>query len=230
MKRRMSAQERKLAIVKTALPLFARGGFAQTTTKELAKAAGVSEPLLYKHFPSKEALYAAIHDYTCGETDPLVRKLTELNPSTTTLVRLVYCLMRAMVLARPVGTTDFDTRFRLMLQSILEDGAYARLVFRNRFAAFCSLIESSLEAAISSGDVLRSSVSSANAVRFTHHVGAWMAMTHLPAKPVLDYKTRREELVHQATRFALRGMGMTDPALGAHYDGKAPELQFPEEW
>ena len=42
----MTAKDRKLAIVKAALPLFARQGFAETTTRELAKAAGVSEPLL----------------------------------------------------------------------------------------------------------------------------------------------------------------------------------------
>jgi len=42
----MTAKDRKLAIVKAALPLFARKGFAETTTKELARAAKVSEPLL----------------------------------------------------------------------------------------------------------------------------------------------------------------------------------------
>ncbi|PYM09743.1 MAG: hypothetical protein DME18_17505 [Verrucomicrobia bacterium] len=52
---RLSAEERREAIVKAALPLFARKGFANTTTRELADAAGVSEALIYKHFPSKES-------------------------------------------------------------------------------------------------------------------------------------------------------------------------------
>src|SRR5207253_2685910 len=88
----MSADDRKQAIVEAALPLFARKGFAETTTKELAQAAGVSEPLLYKHFPSKEALYAQIQNFTCKGIDPVVQKLTRLEPSTSTLVHLVYYL------------------------------------------------------------------------------------------------------------------------------------------
>jgi len=73
----MTAKDRKLAIVKAALPLFARKGFAETTTKELARAAGVSEPLLYKHFPSKEALYTEIQNYSCQATDTIAQRLAD---------------------------------------------------------------------------------------------------------------------------------------------------------
>ena len=44
---RLSGEQRRTAIVKAALPLFARKGFANTTTRELAEAAGVSEALNY---------------------------------------------------------------------------------------------------------------------------------------------------------------------------------------
>ena len=124
----MNAEERKQAIVEAALPLFARKGFAETTTKELAQAAGVSEPLLYKHFPSKEALYAEIQNFTCKGIDPVVQKLTDLEPSTSTLVHLVYYLLRALVLGRPAGAISWETRHRLMLKSFLEDGAFARVL------------------------------------------------------------------------------------------------------
>src|SRR5580765_8574144 len=103
MKQRMSAEDRKLAIVQAALPLFARKGFAETTTKDLARAAKVSEPLLYKHFPSKEALYLEIQNFSCKAIDPVVRKLTDLEPSTSTLVHLVYYLLRALILGQPSG-------------------------------------------------------------------------------------------------------------------------------
>src|SRR5689334_382593 len=123
---RMTAQDRKLAIVKAALPLFARQGFAETTTKDLARAAGISEPLLYKHFPSKEALYLEIQSYSSKGLDPAAQKLNELEPSASTLVHLVYYLLRALILGRPTGSIDWDTRHRLMLKSFLEDGSYAR--------------------------------------------------------------------------------------------------------
>jgi AcrR family transcriptional regulator len=227
-RKRMTAKDRKLAIVKAALPLFARKGFAKTTTKELASAAGVSEPLLYKHFPSKEALYLEIQDFNCRVFEPMVRKLTELEPSTSTLVHLVYYLMRALVLGVPTGTLEWDTRHRLMINSFLEDGNYARLIYKNRFDHFGARIEDCLAAAISSGDAVKTRITEGNRARFAHHVGAWLALVHLTPKPAMDYKVSREELLHQAVWFVLRGMGMTDKAIATHYNPKALALSFGE--
>ncbi len=58
--RRPSSQERQAGLIAAAASLFAAKGFNGTTTKEIAKAAGVSEALVFKHFPTKRALYAAI--------------------------------------------------------------------------------------------------------------------------------------------------------------------------
>ena len=226
--RRMTSKDRKRAIVKAALPLFARQGFAETTTRELARAAGVSEPLLYKHFPSKEALYTEIQNFSCTATDSVVQRLADLKPSASTLVHLVYFLMRALVVGRPVGTIEWDTRHRLMLKSLLEDGSFARLAYQNRFACFCSQIEACLTAATAAGDVVPSPVSKGNRALFAHHVGAWLAMAHLPRRRAMDYKSSREELMDQAVWFALRGMGMTDKAIATYYNPKALALSFAE--
>ena len=42
--------------------MFARKGFHGTGTAELAARAGCSEPTLYKYFPSKQAVFAAVLD------------------------------------------------------------------------------------------------------------------------------------------------------------------------
>ena len=57
---RVSSQERQASLIASAAALFAAKGFNGTTTKEIAKAAGVSEALVFKYFPTKRALYAAI--------------------------------------------------------------------------------------------------------------------------------------------------------------------------
>ncbi len=57
---RLPAQERRRQIIDTAVQLFSRKGFSGTTTREVAKAAGVSEATLFKHFSTKEDLYVAI--------------------------------------------------------------------------------------------------------------------------------------------------------------------------
>ncbi|HEY6085723.1 MAG TPA: TetR/AcrR family transcriptional regulator [Nitrospira sp.] len=58
--KRPSSQERQAGLISAAASLFAARGFNGTTTREIAKAAGVSEALVFKHFPTKRALYAAI--------------------------------------------------------------------------------------------------------------------------------------------------------------------------
>jgi AcrR family transcriptional regulator len=227
-KARMSAKDRKQAIVMAALPLFARQGYAETTTKELAKAAGVSEPLLYKHFPSKEALYLEIRNFCCHGNDAVSLKVTELlsevQSSTSTLVYLVYFLVRLQVLGKPGGAITLDTWQRLMLKSLLEDGAFARLMYQDRFEDFCARIEACLDAAVASGEAVKSPLSTGNRALFGHYLAAWLASVHLPPKPAINCQTTREELVYQAVWFILRGMGVTDTAISTYYNPKALAL------
>jgi AcrR family transcriptional regulator len=57
---RLTHDERRAAILDAAVKLFSEKGFRGTTTRELAAAVGVSEPVLYQHFAAKSDLYKAI--------------------------------------------------------------------------------------------------------------------------------------------------------------------------
>ena len=59
---RLPAAERRQALVDTALWMFAEGSYRGTTTADIAHEAGVSEPILYRHFASKRELYLACID------------------------------------------------------------------------------------------------------------------------------------------------------------------------
>lgn len=59
---RMTADDRRAQIVAAARRLFAESGFDATTTREIATAAGISDALIYRHFPDKKALLRAIVD------------------------------------------------------------------------------------------------------------------------------------------------------------------------
>jgi AcrR family transcriptional regulator len=59
--RRLSAEEREKQIVEKAIQHFTRHGFAGST-RELARELGVTQPLLYRYFPSKEALIDRVYD------------------------------------------------------------------------------------------------------------------------------------------------------------------------
>jgi TetR/AcrR family transcriptional regulator len=77
---RLPAEDRRRQLLDTALDFFARKGFEGTTTKEIAAAAGVTEAIIFRHFPSKQALYSAVFNYhqESGEFTDTLAKLKVL--------------------------------------------------------------------------------------------------------------------------------------------------------
>lgn len=61
--RKLPAARRRRQIIQVAMRLFSAKGFEGTTTREIARAAGVSEAIIFRHFVTKEDLYAAIIDF-----------------------------------------------------------------------------------------------------------------------------------------------------------------------
>lgn len=59
-RRRLPADERRDTIVAAAARLFAQNGYARTRLEDVAIAAGVTKPIVYRHFESKKALYLAL--------------------------------------------------------------------------------------------------------------------------------------------------------------------------
>jgi AcrR family transcriptional regulator len=59
-KRRIPAAERRALILREAGRLFARHGYAGTRLEDIAAAAHVTKPIVYRHFESKKALYVAL--------------------------------------------------------------------------------------------------------------------------------------------------------------------------
>jgi AcrR family transcriptional regulator len=58
----MPATERRELVLEAALAEFARGGLAGTSTEEVARQAGISQPYLFRLFPTKKALFIALVD------------------------------------------------------------------------------------------------------------------------------------------------------------------------
>ena len=211
---RLDGDERRKAIVLAAVPLFARKGFAGTTTRELAEAADISEALLFRHFPSKRHLYGEILRLGC-EGDPALDRLATLEPSATTLVRMIHYMVRYFLLAGEADRAERDSRLRLVLHSFLEDGEYARELFETIFTRVQPLFAASIEAAAAAGDLVFGPIASANRFWFGHHVAAMMAFVSLPVRACLSYHGTITTLVDETTWFILRGIGMTDAAIAA---------------
>lgn len=76
------------------------------------------------------------------------------------------------------------------------------------------------------GDLVKSPIPRQNRLLFAHHLACMIAIMHLPGKPVVDYLVSREELIHQAAWFILRGIGLTDKAIATYYNPLALSLFF----
>jgi TetR/AcrR family transcriptional regulator len=67
LRKRLNAEERRSQLLGIAKKLFSEYGFENTTTKAIAAAAGVTEAIIFRHFASKEELYASILDRKADE-------------------------------------------------------------------------------------------------------------------------------------------------------------------
>ena len=222
---KMSSEDRRAAIIKAVRQVFAERGFFGTTTRALAEAAGVSEALLFKHFPTKEALYTAMQLSCFDQKDQeKVQRMMELDPSASTLVLMVHFLVTRFVLHCHAPDDDQTNHHRLMLRSLAENGEFARHIIQHKTTGFIEKASQCLATAIQSGEAYEGPVRSDLCGWFTHHLAA-VTMLHLrPEVPVVDYGLSREELVGQIAWFALRGMGLKEEVIKRHYNAKGLAL------
>ncbi len=123
---RLSGEERRLQIFEAAARLFSQKGFRGTTTREISQAVGVSEAMLFKHFATKEELYAAI-----------IEAKSHLQQTLDTLVAAAEQGDDAEVLRRLARemierTARDSTLMRLTFFSALEGHALSDMMFRSR--------------------------------------------------------------------------------------------------
>ncbi|MFE1599798.1 TetR/AcrR family transcriptional regulator [Methylobacterium sp. ID0610] len=73
--RRLSSADRERSIVTAAVTFFAEHGF-EGQTRELAAILGITQPLLYRYFPSKDALIERVYqEVFVGRWDPFWEQL-----------------------------------------------------------------------------------------------------------------------------------------------------------
>ncbi|MDV6259747.1 TetR/AcrR family transcriptional regulator [Rhodococcoides yunnanense] len=79
------SDERKRVVLQAALVCFARKGFYGTTTHEIARQAGISQPYLYRLFANKETLFVGVVELVSGLMNSTVAKhMGESSPSLRT--------------------------------------------------------------------------------------------------------------------------------------------------
>lgn len=124
---RLPADQRREQLIQVAVDLFSRKGFKGTTTREIAKTAGVTEAIIFRHFATKEQLYTAIIDRkinspaTAGWLAGL-RQAMDHNDDRAVIEKLITAI---------IETNKIDPKFeRLMLYAALEGNDIALLYIR----------------------------------------------------------------------------------------------------
>jgi len=221
---RLRSQERRQSIIEAVREVFAEKGFDGTTTRALAHAAGVSEALLYRHFPSKESLYAAVLDACAkGPTFVEFNRILALEPSSATLVIMVHFTVSHYVQGR-FGDVNKTVLNSLLARSLLGDGAFVRLTHEKFASAWIKKFKACLSAAAKAGELREVPVRGDLRVWFVHHIAFSLMLHRHPRIPAVDYQVSADALVEQASWFALLGVGLKEAAIKRYYNPKALSL------
>lgn len=141
---RSSSQERQASLITAAASLFAAKGFKGTTTKEIAKATRVSEALLFKYFPTKRALYAAILSEKAQYSG--LREAVEEAAKKQDDERL-FTLLASYRIRKGAD----PTLLRLLLFSALEGHEMSDMFFRQQYRVFYDLLAGYIRRRIDDG-------------------------------------------------------------------------------
>ncbi len=159
--RRLPATERRQQLLDTAAQLFAQRGYSGATTAELARAAGVTEPIIYRHFSSKRDLFIALIDQTGEETIRLWEK--HLSETTDPAERL-----RRLIGANPMVTNKGRGVYRVIVQAMTEiDDEYILEALQRHISALHRFLAQQVIDAQDNGRVSK---------RFSPEITAWLLL------------------------------------------------------
>jgi TetR/AcrR family transcriptional regulator len=143
---RVPGKTRRQQIVMAATRLFSRQGFDGTTTREIARSAGVNEAIIFRHFTSKEELYWAVvseQASTRGYTERLHRRLRFAESTKQAVADVAEILLHKR--------EDDGAFTRLLLFSALRNGELSEKFVHNYLTESLRLISDYIRAGVKRG-------------------------------------------------------------------------------
>lgn len=210
----MSGTERRAVILEAARRVFAEYGYEGAKTLVIANEARVSEALVYRHFPSKLALYRAVLRQLVREQDANLEVMELLEPSTAGIVASIRTYIET-AMAETEGRIHEGNR--MMLASLAGEGGYASLIYRRAQRKMKPVIAAAIEAAWQSGDMHGRKISPENFAAMLEHVGTMLNMARALKGGYGPYDDTGGRLIRDAIWFCCRGVGLTDEAILKHY-------------
>lgn len=138
MSKRLRADDRKRQILHAAVRCFARYGYRGATTAALAREAGCSEPILYRHFQNKQGLFLALLDLAANEAQ--VAFQTVIGPIKSPIEQLRAMLRLNPATADPRMTELYRVIFHAQSEHTDERVQAALSAHYRRYADFLTII------------------------------------------------------------------------------------------
>jgi AcrR family transcriptional regulator len=155
---RLAATDRRAALIEAALAVFSARSYRGATTAEIARAAGVTEPILYRHFGSKRELFLACLDESWARLRQTIEDVVASEPDAREWASAVPRAL-ALLRARKLAPTQ------LFLQALSEatEDTEVRRYLRRHLAEMHDYVEDLLRRAQEAGGVLLDRDASAEA-------------------------------------------------------------------
>lgn len=220
MRTRLNSSDRRASIITAAKTVFARFGFEGAKTQQIAAAAKVSEALLYRHFPSKTALYRAVLRATIEDQERSIAYIGMPQPGARSLVLMLYSLFSDAMMGNQSPNAD---GIRMLFASLAGDGTFARLVYRRAVRRTMQATQAALQAAIKDGEAHDFGLLTEELIQQLSHVGLMTHAMRMAQKPGSSTPEADAEMLRRSVWFCGLGMGLTPAALTAHYPTSPPE-------
>ncbi|WP_226016628.1 TetR/AcrR family transcriptional regulator [Novosphingobium sp. FKTRR1] len=224
-RRRISGIERKSLILDEARRIFSKHGFEAARTQDIARAAQVSEALVYRHFPTKQALYRAVLRRTIRDQNANHEMVGLRNITPRGLITNLRTYFQIVVGGGPEHVTE---GFRLLLASVAGDASFASLIYRRANRMMNERVHQALVQAHACGDIVGKVLDARNTSMFTEHIGTMMnTLAKMTSQPS-PYSGDKAQLVNDAVWFCSRGLGFTEEAIArylADADGEGDPAQ-----
>jgi AcrR family transcriptional regulator len=160
---RLPAEKRRAQLLDTAAKVFAARGYNGATTAELAKAAGITEPIIYRHFKGKKEMFIALVERTGQQT---IRDWEDsLRDFTDPAARI-----SRLISANPMVAMRGRTPYRVIVQAMMEvEDADIREALAEHVSKLHAFLAHEVQKAQDSGQISK---------RFSPEITGW-ALMHL---------------------------------------------------
>ncbi len=187
---RLSAEARRRVILEAAKGVFGSAGYHAATTREIAGAAGVSEALLYQHFPGKRQLFEAVITGAAADLEARLVRATQAQEPQVAAAEAYFDFVE-----------DEAPLYRVFFRQALQADPAFQQLYRDLVVRYLTLCEASLPAAVP--EARREVVAHALAGMITE-LGLWW---------VEDRRLSKSEVVNHAARMG-RAIYMSEVANG----------------